>query len=276
MPRTDRLGVTISLVMIGLALSMLVQLPSRQLIFDVLGSELSFYVSGEVQLAVIMTALVSAGVDAIMRAHPLVQSRPFSYTVTFSVLPSLLTLTSLILLSDLAWWGYRIGLIGLTGVALAVVIVSQYHSVDVSGQYRRSARLILNVVAYIGAFALFTALYGARLRSVLSATGVWLASSMFALELLRDTEISVRRTWLYAILVGLLMAELTWALNYWNIGARIGGMLLLIVFYLLTGLIQQHLWNRLTRRVAIEYGLVCLLGLAGLTGLARWFIRMGG
>ena len=79
MPRTDRLGITVSLVLLGLALSMLVQLPSRQFAFEVLGSELTVQFTGPTQLALIMTALVCAGVDAIMRSHlasPATAKRP--------------------------------------------------------------------------------------------------------------------------------------------------------------------------------------------------------
>jgi len=270
MPRTDRLGITVSLVLLGLALSMLVQLPSRQFAFEVLGSELTVQFTGPTQLALIMTALVCAGVDAIMRSHPRLHDRSLAYTTTFWVLPSLLTLASLILLNALPWWGYQIVLIGLTGMVLSLVIVSQYHSLDTSSPRYRGARLVLNAITYVSALVLFVALYGPRLRSVISATGVFLASSMLALELLRSPEGKTGRTWFYAVLAGMMMSELMWALNYYSMEARLGGALLLLVFYTLTGLMQQHFWGRLTRRVVLEFGVACAFGLFAVAGLARW------
>ena len=40
-----------------------------------------------------------------------------------------------------------------------------------------------------------------------------------------------------------------------------GGLLLLVVFYVLVGLIQQHLSGRFSRQVVLEYGIVLLVGL---------------
>jgi hypothetical protein len=261
----------VSLVMVGLALSMSVSLPSRQFTLFVLGSELTVLLSSQSQLATVMATLVCAGVDAIIRTHPKVYRRPLGYTVTFWVLPSLLTVASLILLPDLEWWGYRIGLIALTAVLLTLVVVSQYRSVDPEDRHHRLARLTLNGIVYVAALVLFVALYEGRVRSAISATGMLVASGMFALELLRVSPEDTGRTWLYAFLVGMLMGELTWALNYNSIDARIGGATLLLVFYSLTGLTQQHLWRRLNRHVVAEFGLVFVVGLAALGGFARWF-----
>jgi len=269
MPRLDRLGITVSLVTLGLALSLLIPLPSREYGLIVLGSELTLRFSGHAQLAAILTPLVWAGVDAIMRSHPLVHDRRLAYTVTFWVVPSLVILASVILLQDLRWWGHQIMLIGFTGLTLSVLIVSQYRSIDSSEGCYSEARLILNAMVYVTSLVLFTALYGSRVRSVVSATGVLIAGSMFGLELLRNTQGPIGRTWLYAILTGILMGELTWALNYCSIDGRVGGALLLLAFYTLTGLVQQHLWGSLSRRVIIEFGAVCALGLAVLVAFSK-------
>ncbi len=273
MPRTDRLGITVSLVLLGLTLSMLVQLPSRQFAFEVLGSELAVEFTGPVQLAVLMAALVCAGVDAIIRSHPQLRVRSLAYTATFWVLPSLLTLAGLYLVNALPWWGYQIILVGLTGLMLSLVIVAQYRSLDTTDPRYREMRLVLNVVTYAAALILFLALYGPRLRSVISATGVVLASSMLTLELLRSTEAKTWRTWFYAFLVGMMMGELMWVLNYYSLDTRLGGALLLIFFYTLTGLMQQYLWGRLNRRVVAEFAVLCAFGLCVVAGFVQWLQR---
>lgn len=262
MPRLDRLGITISLVMLGLVLTLVVPLPSREVHLVFLGSDLTLVFSGTGQFALLMAALVCAGVDAVLRTHPHVHQRSLLYTVTFWVLPTLLTVASLILLRSLVWWGYRVAFIGLTGFVLALVIISQYRSVDPLDPRHRPARLILNGIAYAAALILFVLLYGSRLRSAISATGVAVASSMLALELLRGHEPIPWRTWLYASITGLLLGEWAWALNYAGFDPRLGGALLLLIFFTVTGLAQQHLWRRLNRRVAAEFALVLAAGLA--------------
>ncbi|MHB0857520.1 MAG: DUF5656 family protein [Anaerolineae bacterium] len=270
MPRADRLAITVSLVMVGLALSLVVALPERQVSMRVLGSALSVRFSGVSQLGVVIIAVVCAGVDSIMRAHSLVQARSLAYTVMFWVLPCVVTLASMLLLGDLAWWGYQVALICLTGLMLGLVILAQYRSIDPQGAQHRLARLSLNGAVYLAALIVFVALYGSRMRSIVSATGMLIASALLAVELYRSAHASLWRVWLFAALTGLLMGELTWSMNYASVDARIGGAFLLLVFYLLTGLVQQHLWQRLTRQVWIEYAIIGAVGLLALGSFSQF------
>lgn len=251
-------------------LSLVIKLPSREISLLVFGSELDLVLSGPVQLAIVLTALVCAGVDSIMRAHPRAAQRPLAYSATFWVLPGLLTIIGLRLLLDLPWWGYRLALVGVVGALLAIVVLAQYSAIDPGRANSLSGRLTLNGVAYLSALVLFLALYESHQRSVVSATGTLMVGSLVALELYRGATDSTWRTWLYALLTGALVAELTWALNYCSIGANLGGATLLLAFYLMTGLVQQHLWGRLTRRVVAEYGVIGLCAGAVLAGLRHW------
>jgi len=170
-------------------------------------------------------------------------------------------LTGLVFLGRISWWGYRVILIALTGVTLSVVIILEYRSSANTHQVLRPARLALNILVYIAALLLFITLYEARLRSVISASAIALASHMLALDLFRDARTRTVRIWLYAGLTGLAMGQLTWALNYCSISARLGGALQLLVFYVLTGVMQQSLGDRLTRRAIGEYAVIMCMGL---------------
>ncbi|MHB1296766.1 MAG: DUF5656 family protein [Anaerolineae bacterium] len=271
MPRVDRLAVTVSLVMMGLALSVIIALPAQQLSMRVLGSSLSVNFSGVSQFGVVVIAVACVGVDALMRTHPLVHARSLAYTATFWVLPCVVTLASMLVLGDLSWWGYQVVLIGLTGVALGLVMVAQYRSIDAHDPRHRLARLALNGAVYVAALVVFVSLYGSRQRSIVSATGILIASGLLAIELYRSSpQASLRQVWLFATLTALLMGELTWALNYSSVDARIGGAFLLLVFYLLSGLVQQHLWQRLTRHAWIEYAVVCAVAMLALGSFSRF------
>lgn len=267
-PRSERLGITISLVLLGLLLSTLAPLPARRLSLDVLGSDLTLDLTGSVQLLVIMAALVCAGVDGYIRTHPQLPSRSLWYTATFWFLPMVVTISGLVLLTRVTWWGYQLGLIALVGGALTLIVVAQYHSIVGIAPGDRLAHAFLPVATYLVALLLYIGLYGARLRSVLSATGILFLSAGLALELYRHTGASTLRVWLYGVLTGGLMSEMTWGLNYTRANARVGGAFLLVAFYVLTGLAQQSLWRRLTRRVVLEYAAVALVGLVALALLA--------
>jgi intracellular septation protein A len=261
MPHTERLGTTISLVMLGLVLSAVSVLPGRQLLFTVFGSQLSVPLSGLTQLAIVMVGLACSGTDAVIQAHPLNRRRSLPYAAAFWALPGVLSVASLLLVRQLPWWGYRLALVLFSGALLAVVIVAQYHTVSSDDPRLREARLALNVLTYALAVFFFVVVYGSRLRSVVSATSIMVVSAMLSLELLRSPREEIGRTWIYAGVIGLLMGEATWVLNYSALDARAGGGLLLVIFYVMTGLAQQHLWRRLTRRLVIEY---VALGLAAL------------
>ncbi|MFQ6058870.1 MAG: hypothetical protein ACE5MB_08355 [Anaerolineae bacterium] len=269
MPSYDRLSLLISLVLLGLVLASLIELPLRTFSWLVLGSPLSLTLSGSSLLAGLLAALTCAGVEGIVRSHPEAEAARTRYTFTFWILPALLTLAGAVLLPRLLPYP-RLWLGGLAamGLFLALVVMGEYLTLDPDDPRSQRARLGLNLVTYVAALVLYTAVYATRARSLLSATAVLLASTLLALELLRGAAGQMRRTWLYALTVGLIMGEATWALNYWSVEALAAGVLLLLIFYLATGLAQQHLLDQLTRRVLLEFALAALIGLGLILGFA--------
>ncbi|MDP2726007.1 MAG: hypothetical protein Q8P59_00545, partial [Dehalococcoidia bacterium] len=79
-----------------------------------------------------------------------------------------------------------------------------------------------------------------------------------------------RRSWLAAIVSGLMMGEVTWGLNYWPLGGLMGGLFLLLVFYGLTGTLHSYLQGHLDRGVLIEFGTVIMAGFALLVLSSLW------
>ena len=266
--RTERLGITVSTVALCLALSIFVPLPLVGYSLTVLGVELWLQPPAPLPYVAITLALVCAGVSSVMRALPQVRARPPTYTVALWSLPVLVAFLGLTLLHRLSWWGYQLGLVGVTALILALVIALLGRSVSVSPAERRAARSLLNAIVYAMALVSFIALHSSRLHIALHFLGVLVLSSLLSLEMFRDTELGMARVWLYAGLVGLLMGELIWPLSFLPLGDRLAGSSLLLAFYLLTGVVQQYLWGRLSRRVAIEYGAVGVLGTAVLVWLS--------
>lgn len=250
MSNTQRLVLLISLILIGLAFSLVIEPPAMWL------------------LAAILVAIVCVGTDNIIHMHWRVHIRRHRYAVTMWIVPALLVFGATLFLRLPVFSSGLAVIAGLavTGVLLALVIVSEYHTLDPNDPLCGTARFVLNVVAYLSAFALYTAIYGTRVRSLVTATAITVVSALIALELLRGLEARVGRDWLYAVVCGLVMGEITWALNYWMLPGLVGGVFLLLAFYSITGLVQNHLAGALTRRLALEFGLVTGVGLAFVAG----------
>ncbi len=255
----DRLSLLISLVLVGLTLSLIVNLPTRAFDFTLLGSRATIIVSGSWLFAVLLTALTAAGVESVMRAHPRVLLSETRYTAILWVLPCTLAMGAALIMPGFASGPlYALVGIAIVGTLLTLVILGEYFTIDLLDPTYSFARLGLNLATYLIALLLFGAIYALKVRSLLSAPVTALISGLLALELLRGSEADVRRTWLYAAAVGLAMGETLWAINYWDASVLAGSVSLLLVFYVLTGLIQQYLWGHLRWRLLLEFGLVTL------------------
>lgn len=252
----NRLSLLISSVLVGLTLSLILDLPSQRIEFSFLGSEASVTVSGTWLIAFLLAGLTAAGVDAIARMHPRVHLGEARYVFILWILPALIVVaaTMLLALTEVRVYG-MIG-IALVGVFLVAVIVGEYFTIDLNDRWYSAARLGVNLAVYLVALILFATSYNWKIRSLYSSPAIGLVAGLLALELLRGSEADFRRTWLYAAAVGLSIGEIVWALNYWNLTGFVGGALLLIFFYAFTGLAQQYLWGRLNKIVFAEFTMI--------------------
>lgn len=261
----DRLSLLTSLVLVGLTLSLILDLPSQRIEFSFLGSEASLTISGNWVIAFLLAALTAAGVNSIARTHPRVHLGESRYVFILWILPSVIVITATMILSfaDVRAFGiYELIGVAFAGAFLVVVIIGEYITIDLSDRWYNTARLGVNLAVYLAALILFATIYSWKIRSLYSATAIGVAAGLLALELLRGSESDFARTWLYAAAVGLSMGELVWVLNYWSLSGFIGGAMLLIFFYALTGVMQQYLWNRLNGIVLTEFTLFVLAALA--------------
>jgi hypothetical protein len=92
----------------------------------------------------------------------------------------------------------------------------------------------------------------------MTATLILLTAFMLALDLLSVADVPFWRVALFAGIVGLITAESTWALNYWHISSWVGGLFLLLIFYLTANVAHQYLLERLSATVLVEFAAVAL------------------
>ncbi len=258
----DRASVVATLVVLGLILAGFLEFAPWTRDLTVLGSPLKINLSQTGLMATLLVGITCAGTDAIVRSHPAAQGTEPRFSFVTWTLPALTVLLAAILLPQAPTRLYQLGGYVLTGLILILVISAEYYTVDPASPHYFAARLSLNIWAYILAGILFTLIYSAKARSLISATEVTIVSTLLALEFLRSAGRGFSRTALYAVIAGLCTGEIIWAMNYWRISGITGGLILLLGFYVATGLANQQLQGRLTRRVLVEYGLVAMIGLA--------------
>lgn len=248
MSNAERAVSVVVVVLVGLAASLLIDPP------------VVWIVGG---LLVVLTCI---GTDHIVHNHWRIHLRHSQYTATIWILPALVVAGGFLFLRLLVS-SIRVGpgiaaAAGLivVGTLLTIVIIGQYRTLARDDPWYRRARLSLNLVAYLTAFALYSAIYSTKLRSIFSGTAIVLITALVCMELFRDSEATAGRTLRYAGTVALIVGEITWALNYWTLSPLSGGVFLLLALYLLSGLVQNHLVGTLDRSAMSEFGAVTVLG----------------
>ena len=262
MPLYERISAVVSLTLLGLAAYFLIELPTRAIELTLWGSPLTLIVSQWWLMALLLGGLAATGARAVVYAHPSLVRPTSAYALAFWVLPGLLVILAALwlplLASTLGWW---LSGIGITGLLLWFVALAEYHSVEPRDPRFELARLWLNLVTYGVGFGFFVIIYQTRARSILSATEILLVSGLLAGSLLRAGPAQSGRTWLFAGIVALVMGQSMWALNLWRVPPLTAGLWLLLIFYLFTGLAQQRLLGRLTRRALVEFAVIATIGL---------------
>ncbi len=255
----NHLSLLVAVVLLGNVLFRFIDLPETAWDLQALGSSLQFNVTGAGLLVALMVGLVCSGTNFVIHDHPGVARHPERPAYVSWILPGALAGLSAYLLAlapTIQLW--TVGL-AVAGAAISLAIAAEYGAVAPESQGYALARLALNVLAYVLAFAFLTLIYQSRARSLISATAVTLIAGVIALDLLSGADVPFRRAVLYSVVVGLVTGESTWALNYWRIAAWAGGLLLLLVFYGLSNIAHQHLLGRLTRATVVEFAVVIVV-----------------
>ncbi len=259
-----RVSVVAWAVVAATAASLFVRLPSLPILnFDVLGSPIALEVSDTLLMAIFLALLSASGAESCIRTHPHFRQMSDWRWATWSywALPAALSILAVILLPLLPTQAAQaVGLL-VHGGLMTMALFGLYATVDPGAAGFRRGRIFLNLLAYASALALFLLVYQTRTRSLLSGSVIALTATLLAVELLRSTSERRELVLSYALIVGLVLGESTWALNYWPLPGLTGGLLLLLVFYLIVSLAQHGLQNHLTRRVLLEYALFAIFAL---------------
>ena len=198
----ERASVVATLVVLGLILAAFLQFPTWSTDLTVLGSPLTISISQTALMAALLVGITCAGTDSIVRSHPAARRIEARYSFVTWTLPGLTVLLATVLLPQLPTQLYQLAGLVATGLILILVISAEYDTVDPTSERYLASRLSLNAWAYLVALAVFVLIYSAKARSLLSATGVTVVSTLLALEFLRSAGRGFGRTALYAAIAG--------------------------------------------------------------------------
>jgi len=265
-PRYDRIVSLVLLVLLGLAVVFLIDI-NPNILRARLGGDLPVITLSWVLIASLVVITIT-GADLFIRAHPQMQTRDLPTIrlgpLALELAPGFWILPAFSIVAPFAFFRLFSPLLQMTAAIVAVVaagglllaaLLCQHYALDRQGEARHAARLGLQTITLLLAFSLFSATYYARLRFLYSGALIGATGALLAYALLQWAP-PYRGLPVLSAMVGLTLAEATWALNYWAASFLLGGALLLVIFYVAVGLLQNHLEGTLSRRIYWEYGLI--------------------
>jgi intracellular septation protein A len=257
----DRTSVIVGVILVGIVLLQVLEIPERAFRFEPFGTPLTVRVTGTWIVSALLVGLACAGTETVMRTHPAVRRRTIRYTFPTWILPGLATAALAMLLprsGTVLYW--LIGMV-LGGGLLAWLMLAHYRALTPEERPRGLSGVALRLSAYLLGLILFTAIYRTRMRSLVTATATTLIAFLLSLSLLSIEKLWMRRMLLYAAVIALVLGQTTWAFNYWRADSLTVGVLMMLLFYVLVGIVQEHVRHAIDRQVIVEFSVVAALGI---------------
>lgn len=131
---------------------------------------------------------------------------------------------------------------------------------DAGDSAQRTATTIHTLVIHSVAFLAMSAIYLNKMSTPVSALAIGLIGGVLTLETLERGDAGRETRLLYAFLAGWALALATVALNWWQTHGWTGGAVLLVCFYLASGVLLARTQRSILRgRDLFEFGAVSLL-----------------
>lgn len=260
-PRLDRqrLSTLAALVALAYGLIRVVVLPAARADLAVFGLLIRFDFNTPFFMLVLAAALAVAGADWLIRSHP--YAAQASPTIEHWVIPGLAALGVGAILARIPnGLPFATGLVLAAGLLVAVV-AAEFFVLDVSDPRHDLAAIGLRALAYLLLVGALFAILATGLRAVFAVPLVMASSMSVAWRLIRLGD-PAKSAWQHGAIIGLIAAEIAWALHYWWIPPLREALVLGLIVYLATGIVLAQRQGTLDRRRAFEYGVVCVITLA--------------
>ncbi len=261
----DRISVVTWLFVFGLGISLLYTLPTTIITLRALGSPVSIALTKTLVAAIFLAILAAAGTESVVSVHPrFLNSSSYRFARSWPswALPMAIAIIGVYVLPLAPTRAIQILMILAGGVLMTLSLFSLYVTVEKGQAGFRRARFVLDALAYGAALLLFLFVYQTRTRSLLSGTLVAMTATLLAVEILRTTTERSLVVLTYGAIIGMILGQVTWALNYWwTLSNLNGGLILLLIFYLVVGIAQHGIQDHLNRRILWEFAIFAIVAL---------------
>lgn len=193
----------------------------------------------------------------------------FPQGVTGWILPTVALLAAFLHMARYYDWLWIVLAATTTGATVFLACVARHHSLRAEGRPTLTVRLGRLALTDFVAFVTFATIYGFKTRTLFSGVVILLLAWLLLFQLFDDGSASRFQRDIYSAAGAIMVAELTWALNYWNASAWQAGLMLLVVFQVYAGLAAAYMRSELTQRALLRQlggGVVVFLLLAYLVG----------
>lgn len=258
----DRFSIVLGAAALGLTLGRVLQFPARHVGLSVLGSELGIQLTAEWLMLALVVGLVAAGVHGMICLHPRCPDNNLHHTAVHTILPALTILAAGLHLSrieDIQLW--MLAMLGAI-LALGVTIAIEAASLEPAEDGESDAQLPVTVTIYLLAVSLFACVFRTRARALVIAPEVSLVGALLAIRLFWQPAERSGRAALYGGIVGFVLGQAAWALNYWKITTPSAAGLLLLFFYGAAGISRQSLSGNTSTRGVLQHAAVGLAAAA--------------
>ncbi len=149
----DRISVVVWIFVLGLALSLIFEIPTAVITFRALGSPVGLNLSPQSVMALLLAVTAAAGTQSIIRLHPVHAGRRLAVTWAFWALPTAIAIISVVLLPKVPTRLLQVFVLLLAGSIQAVAFYALYGTVEPGQPGFRRSRLVLDALAYGAATA---------------------------------------------------------------------------------------------------------------------------
>jgi len=255
----ERIGIVVSSVVALFLISPLLRVPVLTVPLTALGTPLRLGISRHLVVGVVAGLVTWVGMHAVLILHP--GYAPGTRVYSHRLLPALTAVAAAVFWQRQASQTVEGQLVAaaLIGLALSLVMLAQFLAADGESPWVVRLRTVLSVVSLAVGLYLLIMIYETRARSLVTATAAALLTGAIAIDIMQYEAVSEWRLLRAAALIGLILGECAWALNYWRLSPLRAGFILFTVIYLLVGLTRRYFHGSSMALAVLEHAIMALL-----------------
>ncbi len=194
---------------------------------------------------------------------------------TYFLIRTLLLLGSgVVFVTFLQGFAFRQGLIVILAISFFILFRAFNAFIRKGFRFAPVSRNNLSLITFFTAFLSYAIIFGGYLYfswpGYLLMILVAFVSFLIFNQSFWQHDLFQPRRWVYILGASFLLGEVAWVMSYTPINYLAGGLVFLVVYYVLWGLTQHYFEEVLTRRLVLEHVIIAFIALALVLSTARW------